>query len=140
MSLDSILGIAGSGLAATSQQLALVSHNVANAGTAGYAEETSANADITSGGVGYGVRSGPATAAADAALQSVLNAQGGAVAGQQVLSTALTAVAGGRRAGAGPPPSFVSAPTRVPSSPIRAPPASACAPAPAAPGQGHGRA
>ncbi len=92
MSLDSILGNASSGLAATSQQLALVSHNVANAGTAGYAEETSANADITSGGIGYGVRAGPATAAADAALQSALNAQGGAVAGQQALSTALTAV------------------------------------------------
>ncbi len=92
MSLDSILGIAGSGLAAINQQLALVSQNVANAGTAGYAVETSANADITAGGLGYGVRSGPATAATDAALQSALNAQGGAVAGQQVFSDALTAV------------------------------------------------
>ena len=92
MSLDSILGNASSGLAATNQQLALVSHNVANAGTAGYAEETSADADITSGGVGYGVRAGPATAATDAALQSALNAQGGTVASQQVLSDALTAV------------------------------------------------
>ena len=92
MSLGSILDIASSGLANVNQQLALVSQNVANASTPGYARETAANIDLTAGGNGYGVRTGPATAEVDNALQSALNAQNADVAGTQVRSAALASV------------------------------------------------
>ena len=72
MSLGSILGIASSGLASVNQQLAVVSQNVANAGTPGYARETAADTDLTAGGQGFGVVTGPATVAVDTALQSAL--------------------------------------------------------------------
>ncbi|MGH7210336.1 MAG: flagellar basal body protein, partial [Acetobacteraceae bacterium] len=69
MSLDASLSIAGSGLAAINAQLALVSHNVANASTPGYATETAAEQSVTAGGLGMGVRSAPARRDVDQALQ-----------------------------------------------------------------------
>ena len=92
MSLDSILGTAASGLASINQQLAIVSQNVANAGTAGYARETAAETSLTAGGSGYGVRTGPATQAVDAALQQAASNEDAAVAGAQVRSDALAAM------------------------------------------------
>ena len=92
MSLDSALSVASSGLSSVNAQLGVVSQNVANAGTPGYAKEVAADASLTSGGVGYGVRTGPATAQTDAALQAALNGQDAAVAGLQVRSDALASV------------------------------------------------
>ncbi len=43
MSLDAALSIASSGLSAINQQLALISHNVANASTPGYATRSAAD-------------------------------------------------------------------------------------------------
>ena len=92
MSLSSVLGIASSGLANVNQQLGVVSQNVANANTPGYARESAANIDLTAGGAGFGVRTGPATEAVDAALEAALNGQNADVAGAQVRSAALAAV------------------------------------------------
>ncbi len=92
MSLDSILNIASSGLANINQQLGVVSQNVANANTVGYSRETAANIALTADGTGFGVVTGPATEAVDAALEAALNAQTADVAGAQVRSTALASV------------------------------------------------
>ena len=92
MGLSSILTVASSGLANVNQQLAVVSQNVANASTPGYARETAANIDLTAGGNGYGVQTGPATAEVNNALQSALNVQNASVAGAQVRSDALASV------------------------------------------------
>ena len=72
MNLDAALSIAGSGLANVNAQLALVSHNVANASTAGYAVETGNQQELTVGGLGMGVVTGPATRSIDAELQADL--------------------------------------------------------------------
>ena len=92
MSLDSILSTAASGLASINNHLAVVSQNVANAGTAGYAREVVSDTDLSSGGAGYGVRSGLATREVDDALQTALGQQSADVAGLQVRSTALASV------------------------------------------------
>ncbi len=92
MSLGSILGTASSGLASVNQQLAVISQNVANASTPGYAREMAADTDLTASGQGFGVVTGPATAAVDTALQSELDVQSAKIAGAQVRSTALTSV------------------------------------------------
>ena len=59
MSLESILGTASSGLANVNRQLSVVSQNVANASTPGYAREVAANITLTAGGDGFGVQTGP---------------------------------------------------------------------------------
>ncbi len=92
MSLDSVLSIATSGLSAINQQLALVSHNVANANTAGYAVETLPQTSLDGGGQGMGVVVGVAQRQVNAELQSELSAQGGAVAGLQTTTTALSSI------------------------------------------------
>ncbi len=92
MDLNGILSVASSGLASVNSQLGVTSQNVANAGTPGYATEVMADANLTAGGVGYGVRTGVATAETDAALQNAVDAQDGAVAGLQVRSDALAAM------------------------------------------------
>ncbi len=92
MTLDLGLNAASSGLANINRHLAVVSQNVANASTPGYAREVVADTTLTAGGVGYGVRSGVATRETDAALQNALNEQNGTVAGLQVRSDALASV------------------------------------------------
>jgi flagellar hook-associated protein 1 FlgK len=92
MSLDLGLTAASSGLASINQQISVISQNVANAGTAGYAREVVNSEDLTAGGVGYGARTNVATRQTDAALQSALNQQNADVAGQQVTSDALAAL------------------------------------------------
>jgi flagellar hook-associated protein 1 len=92
MSLQGALSIATSGLTSINVQLALLSHNVANASTPGYAVESSAQHNITAGDAGMGVVSGPATLAVDTQLQSDLLGQNATVAGLQTTQSALSAI------------------------------------------------
>ena len=92
MSLSGILSTASSGLASVNAQLSVVSQNVANASTPGYAREVVAQSDLTVGGIGYGVHTGPATAETDDALSAALNLQNAVVAGSQVRSSALATI------------------------------------------------
>ena len=75
MSLASALSIANSGLANVSAQLALVSHNVANASTPSYSVENFDPQSLTAGGVGMGVLTGPAVRSVNQALQTEALAQ-----------------------------------------------------------------
>ena len=92
MSLDLGLAVAASGLTNINRQLAVVSQNVANASTPGYAREVTGADALTAGGVGFGVRTGVATRETDAALETALNEQNATVAGLQVQSDALASV------------------------------------------------
>lgn len=89
MSLDGALSIASGGLANIDAQLALVSHNVANASTPSYAVETLDTESLTAGGVGMGVLTGPATSSVNQALQDSVLQQNSTVAGLQTTQTAL---------------------------------------------------
>lgn len=93
MNIDAALSIANSGLASINAQLAVVSHNVANASTPGYVEEAVPVRSVDASGQGMGVFTGPATRSVDdsALLQSVLT-QNAATANLQTTSTALSAV------------------------------------------------
>ncbi len=91
-SLDGVLSIATSGLAAIQGQIAVVSQNVANAGTTGYAEETVGTTSLVAGDQPSGVRLGTATLVTAPALQNSLYAQNAAVAYQTTLSTAMSAI------------------------------------------------
>ena len=92
MSLDGALAIASGGLANVSAQLALVSHNVANAGTPGYATETGTQTALDAGGIGMGVRTGPAIRLLDTQLQAQVQAQTSAVAALTTQQSALAAI------------------------------------------------
>lgn len=92
MSLNSALSVAGSGLAAVNAQLALISHNVANASTPGYAVETAAVQSVSAGGQGMGVVTAPTQRAVDQALQANLLIQNATTAGSQTTANALAAI------------------------------------------------
>lgn len=92
MNLGGILSIASSGLANINAQLGVVSHNVANANTTGYSAESTTQEDLTAGGVGMGVWTGPTTRVSDDQLQTEVNAQNSAVAGLQTQQSALQAI------------------------------------------------
>jgi flagellar hook-associated protein 1 len=92
MGLDSALSIASGGLANINAQLALVSQNVANAATPGYAVETGSQQDITANGVGMGVHTGPATRQINQALQTSVIQQNATVSGLTTTQTALQAI------------------------------------------------
>lgn len=92
MSLATVLGIAGSGLANVNRQMAVVSQNVSNASTPDYVREVSTQTSLTASGVGMGVRTGPVQRALDGALQTALFRQNGAVAGLQTRQAALAAI------------------------------------------------
>src|SRR6476469_3361209 len=92
MSLDSALSIATGGLANINAQFALISQNVANAATPGYALEVSNQQAVTADGVGMGVRTRPATLQIDHALQSSVAHQNALVSGGQTTQTALQAI------------------------------------------------
>lgn len=94
MSLNSALAIAGGGLANINAQFALISQNVANAATPGYAVEVGSQTAMTADGVGIGVHTGPATLQIDLALQSSLTQQNAVVSGAQTTQTALQAIDG----------------------------------------------
>lgn len=72
MSLDATLHVASSGLDSVNRRLALVSHNVANAGTPGYVKQASDTASRVADGRGMGVHTGPARRELDGHLQADL--------------------------------------------------------------------
>jgi flagellar hook-associated protein 1 FlgK len=92
MSLAGAISSASSGLANVSAQLALVSHNVANASTPSYAVESIDSQSLTAGGLGIGVLTGPAVRSVDLALQSATLQQNSTVAGLQTTQTALQSI------------------------------------------------
>jgi flagellar hook-associated protein 1 FlgK len=92
VSLDSALSIASGGLANINLQFGVISQNVANAATPGYAREIATQQNVTADGVGMGVRSGPATRNVDDVLQGDLLHGNAAVAGLQTQQTALQAI------------------------------------------------
>jgi flagellar hook-associated protein 1 len=92
VTISSALSIATGGLSNVNAQLALVSLNVANASTPGYAEETGTQWDVVADGQGLGVHTGPATRDVNTALQSEVFSQNGAVAGLQTRQTALQSI------------------------------------------------
>ncbi len=92
MGLSAALSIATGSLANVTSQLALVSHNVANADTPGYVAETATQQSATEDGVGLGVVTGPVTRDIDTALQAQAFQQNSTVAGLQTTQTALQAI------------------------------------------------
>jgi flagellar hook-associated protein 1 FlgK len=92
MSLDSTLSIASGGLANINRQLAVVSHNVANASTPGYTRQVGHQTALSSGGIDFGVRSGVPTRSIDVLMQNTLWRQNATVAALQVRSDALAAI------------------------------------------------
>ena len=92
MSLVSSLTTAEGGLANVSAQLALVSHNVANASTPSYATESLDSTSLTAGGIGMGVLTGPAVRDVNLALQGATLQQNATVAGLQTTQTALQSI------------------------------------------------
>ena len=92
MSLDGALSIATGGLANVNRRMALVSQNVANASTPGYAAEIATQRSLTADGVGLGVHSGPAIRNLDTMLQAEVFSQNATVAGLHTRQTALAAI------------------------------------------------
>jgi flagellar hook-associated protein 1 len=92
VSIDGALSIATGGLANISNQMAVVSQNVANAGTPGYAVETSTQQSISGNGEGLGVQIGPAILTVNTAMQTALYNQNATVAGLQTQQSALQAI------------------------------------------------
>jgi flagellar hook-associated protein 1 len=92
VTIAAALSIATGGLANINSQLALVSQNVANASTPGYAAEIATQQSVVADGVGLGVRTDPATRDVDAALQAEVFSQNATVAGLQTRQSALQAI------------------------------------------------
>lgn len=92
MIFDSVLNSSGSGLDSISRRIATVSHNVANAGVAGYVRQTVAVDSLTAAGQGMGVRTGVATRSLGERLQADAMAVSATVVDQQVRHGALAAV------------------------------------------------
>ena len=92
MSLDGVIGIAGSGLDSVARRLAVVSQNVANANTPGYVRQMVPVAAASAGGIGMGVRTGAATRDLDTVLQADVFAAGASAAAQQARADALAAI------------------------------------------------
>ena len=92
MSLTAALSIATSSLVNVNSQLALVSHNVANADTPGYVTETATQEELTANGISLGVITGPVTRNLDTALQAQVFQQNATVAGLQTTQTSLQAI------------------------------------------------
>jgi flagellar hook-associated protein 1 FlgK len=92
MNIAGALTVATGGLANIGRQMAVISQNVANASTPGYAVETGTQQSVTADGQGLGVHSGPAVRTIDAALQAEVFSQNAAVAGLQTRQRALQAI------------------------------------------------
>jgi flagellar hook-associated protein 1 FlgK len=92
MSLNSSLSIASGGLANINAQFALISQNVANAATPGYAVEVGTQQALSADGIGLGVRTGPAALQIDNALQTSVTEQNAVVSNGQTSQTALQAI------------------------------------------------
>lgn len=92
MSLDSALTIATNALANINAGIGVVSQNVANASTPGYAAEVSTQTDLTANGVEMGVRTGPTTLDIDQQLQADVLSQNASVSGLQTTQAALQTI------------------------------------------------
>src|SRR6195952_2824573 len=92
MSLSSALSIATGGLANINAEFALISQNVANAATPGYAAEVGTQQSLTADGVGLGVRTGPARLQIDQALLTSVTQQNAIVSNGQTTQAALQAI------------------------------------------------
>lgn len=92
MSLLSALSIASGGLANVNSQLAVVSHNVSNANTAGYTREIGQQSAMSGNGQGMGVRTEVTVRSIDTMMQAEAWQQNAAVAAMTVRSQALSAV------------------------------------------------
>jgi flagellar hook-associated protein 1 len=90
--LTSALSIAAGGLANVNAQIALVSQNVANINTPGYAVEIGTQQAVTAGGQGMGVHTGPAIRQINLALQASVNQQNATVTGLKTTQTALQTI------------------------------------------------
>ena len=93
MGLSTSLAIASSGLAALQSEMAVASQNVANAGTAGYAAETSSVSSATAGGQGNGVVVGLTTRTINTVLEASLYTQNATVSALTTTSNALAPIA-----------------------------------------------
>ncbi len=89
MTLQTALGIANGGLAAINQGFGVISQNVANANTTGYATEQTTQTDLDAQGQGFGVVTGPTQLVQDLPLQNQLNAQNAAAGAAQATNAAL---------------------------------------------------
>lgn len=92
MKLDGALQIADSGLANIGRQMAILSQNVANAGTPGYVTQVATQRSVTDGVNGLGVATGPTQRQVDVALQGATFQQATTVAGLTTQQTALQAI------------------------------------------------
>src|SRR5271156_5850318 len=92
MSLDSALSIATGGLANINAEFALISQNVANAATPGYAVEIGSQKSLTADGQGLGVQTGPAQLQIDEALRDSVIQQNAVVSDGQTTQAALQAI------------------------------------------------
>ncbi len=92
MKLDAALSIAVGGLANVNRQLDVVSQNIANASTPGYAREVAAQQSATANGIGMGVRTLPTGRETDDLLQAGLLEQNGTVADLATQQAALQAI------------------------------------------------
>ncbi len=92
MSLDSALGLAASSLANISLAYGVISQNVANASTPGYATEETTQIALDAGGIGLGVQSGPTILATDPSLRAALYGQNAIAGGDSTLNAALAAL------------------------------------------------
>jgi flagellar hook-associated protein 1 FlgK len=92
MSISSALPIAAGGLANINTQFALISQNVANAATPGYAVEIGSQKSLTVDGQGLGVQTGPARLQIDEALRNSVITQTALVSNGQTTQAALQAI------------------------------------------------
>ncbi len=92
MSLSDALSIASGGLANINRQLAVVSQNVSNAGTPGYAREVATQSSVTAAGDPLGVSIGLVTRSVDVQAQGLVLNQNAAVSGLQTRQAALQSI------------------------------------------------
>jgi flagellar hook-associated protein 1 FlgK len=92
MSLISALQIATGGLNNIAAQMAVVSNNVANAGTPGYAEEVSTQTALVAGAQGFGVLTGNVVRQIDLQIQREVFRQNATVAGLNTQNLGLAPV------------------------------------------------
>jgi flagellar hook-associated protein 1 len=92
MSLAASIGIATQSLANINQNFAVISDNISNADTTGFATEQATQQSLVAGGIGYGVISGATTLATNQALQASLYAQNADAAGTATANAALGAL------------------------------------------------
>lgn len=92
MSLDASLNVAAQSIAGIGLGFDVISNNIANANTAGYAAESTTQHSLDAGGIGFGASPGPVVTATDSALQVQLGAQTAATEYAGTIAAALSAL------------------------------------------------